>query len=142
MASLDTDHAGVWRGIAIAATVVALAALVIVYQREVGTSLIWLGETLTGKMKASSVVPDKQPPATRQAVDSQKGTETATPPLAPDKSVSSLPDDSALPSDKDLAAPAGRHPAGWRHARHRRTTTVGSGARRGATQDRSQLQRR
>lgn len=99
--------AGVWRGIAIAATVVALAALVIVYQREVGTSLIWLGETLTGKMKASSVVSDKQPPATRQAVDSQKGTETATPPLAPDKSVSSLPDDSALPSDKDLAAPAG-----------------------------------
>src|SRR5580704_12682553 len=36
----------VWRGIALVTTLVALAVLVIMYQRDVGTSLIWLGETL------------------------------------------------------------------------------------------------
>jgi len=57
---LGMDHRVCGGFIAISATVVALAALGIVYQRDVGTSLIWLGETLAGKTKASAVEPDKQ----------------------------------------------------------------------------------
>jgi hypothetical protein len=51
----------VWRGIASVTTVAALAALIAVYQREVGNSMIWLGETLAGKTKASVVVPQDKP---------------------------------------------------------------------------------
>jgi hypothetical protein len=47
----------VWRGLAVSAMVVALLALGVVYQKEVGSSLIWVGETLSGKTKASTVVP-------------------------------------------------------------------------------------
>jgi hypothetical protein len=50
----------VWRGIAVTATVVAVLALGIVYQKDVGNSLIWLGETLSGKTKASTVVPSEK----------------------------------------------------------------------------------
>jgi len=39
----------------------AIAALVVAYQRDVGTSLIWLGETLTGKTKASQELPETKP---------------------------------------------------------------------------------
>jgi hypothetical protein len=53
--------AAVWRGIAVSATVIALVALGIVYQKDVGNSLIWIGETMSGKTKASTVVPEKQP---------------------------------------------------------------------------------
>jgi len=95
--------AGIWRGIAIAATVVALAALVIVYQRDVGTSLIWLGETLTGKTKASSVVPDKQPASTAPASGTQSSSEIPAATPTADKNASSDPDDSGLPRQKDLA---------------------------------------
>ena len=55
--------AAVWRGIAVSATLVALLALGIVYQKDLGTSLIWIGETLSGKTKASTVVPEKQQPS-------------------------------------------------------------------------------
>ena len=51
----------VWRGIASVTTVAALAALLAVYQREVGNSMIWLGKTLAGKAKASVVVPEDKP---------------------------------------------------------------------------------
>jgi hypothetical protein len=48
--------ASVWRGIAVAATVIAALALGVVYQKDVGNSLIWLGETMSGnKTKASTV---------------------------------------------------------------------------------------
>jgi len=98
--------AGVWRGIAVTATMVALAALVIVYQRDVGTSLIWLGETLTGKTKASSVVPssavpDKQPASAAPASESPDKTEGLTTPPAADKGASPSPVDSGLPPDKE-----------------------------------------
>jgi PilZ domain len=98
---------GVWRGIAVVATVVALAALVMVYQRDVGTSLIWLGETLTGKTKASSVVPDKQPASAAPTSDSQVKTEGSPSIPAAEKSASPSPDDSGFPRDKELAT-AGR----------------------------------
>jgi hypothetical protein len=104
---------GVWRGIAITATVVALAALLIVYQRDVGTSLIWLGETLTGKTKASSVVPStavpEKPPASAapsSEIPGKAENSTSSPPAA-DKKDFTDPVDSGLPRDKELAT-AGR----------------------------------
>jgi len=104
----------VWRGIALVTTLVALAVLVIMYQRDVGTSLIWLGETLTGKAKASAVAPDKHQPV------------SMSPSAAPDTSVDSptanseveknaaaqVPDDTSLPPKKDLDTVRGNPPAG------------------------------
>jgi PilZ domain len=104
---------GVWRGIAITATVVALAALVIVYQRDVGTSLIWLGETLTGKTKASSVVPStavpEKPPASAAPSSeiSGKAENSTSSPAAANKNDTTVPVDSGLARDKELAT-AGR----------------------------------
>jgi hypothetical protein len=51
--------AAIWRGIASVATLVALAVVVIMYQHDIGTSLIWIGESLSGKTKASATVPEK-----------------------------------------------------------------------------------
>jgi hypothetical protein len=53
--------ASVWRGIAVTATLIAVLALGIMYQKDVGNSLIWLGETMSGKTKASTVVPGEKP---------------------------------------------------------------------------------
>jgi hypothetical protein len=50
-----------WRSIAVLTTAAAIAALLIAYQRDVGASLIWLGQTLTGKTKASGVLPETKP---------------------------------------------------------------------------------
>jgi hypothetical protein len=69
--------ASVWRGIAVAATLVAVLALGVVYQKEVGNSLIWLGETLSGKTKASIV--DKP----------ENGTPPALPTTGPETAASS-----------------------------------------------------
>jgi PilZ domain len=52
-----------WRGLAMLATVVAAGVLLYVYQREAGDSLIWLGETLAGRTKASAAVPESKPVA-------------------------------------------------------------------------------
>jgi PilZ domain len=52
---------GLWRGIAVLTTIAALGALTIAYQREVGSYLISLGETLSGKAKASAVPLDSNP---------------------------------------------------------------------------------
>jgi TPR repeat protein len=81
-----------------------LAALVIVYQRDVGTSLIWLGETLTGKTKASSVVPDKQPAAVAPASETQSNTENPAAIPSADKNAATIPDDSGLPREKEPPA--------------------------------------
>jgi PilZ domain len=62
--------AAIWRSIAVLATVTALAALVAIYQHDVGSSLIWLGEVLSGKTKASVVTPENKPPARNAAPDS------------------------------------------------------------------------
>jgi hypothetical protein len=53
--------ASLWRGIAMLAMVVAAGALLYVYQQEVGSSLISLGETITGRARASAVVPESKP---------------------------------------------------------------------------------
>jgi len=51
----------VWRALAVTAMVIAVVALGVVYQKEVGSSLIWVGETMSGKTKASTVVPSDKP---------------------------------------------------------------------------------
>ena len=50
-----------WRGLAVLATVVTAGAFLYVYQREAGESLIWLGETLAGRTKASAAIPQSKP---------------------------------------------------------------------------------
>ncbi len=49
-----------WRALAVLATAAAIALLLVTYQHEVGGSLIWLGESLSGKTKASAVVPESK----------------------------------------------------------------------------------
>jgi TPR repeat protein len=94
------------------------------YQRDVGTSLIWLGETLTGKAKASAVAPEKQQPA------------STSPSTAPDSSIDSpaanseveknaaaqVPDDASLPPKKDLDTAHDNPPASVAPATDRGTS--------------------
>lgn len=56
-----TRSAAFWRGLAGLMAAGAIAALLATHQSQVGTSLIWLGETLAGKTKASVVVPEDKP---------------------------------------------------------------------------------
>jgi PilZ domain-containing protein len=65
-----------WRGLAVLATLVAAGAFLYVYQREAGESLIWLGETLAGRTKASAAIPQTKPAETAAAP-----AETAQPPV-------------------------------------------------------------
>jgi PilZ domain len=99
------SSAAVWRGIAAVATVVALAALVITYQRQVGTSLIWLGETLTGKTKASTAVPDKPERAvvpTPAANEKDASADASSP--DPSTAASKTSEGSPVGSKRDLAS--------------------------------------
>jgi hypothetical protein len=59
-----------WRALAVLATAVAVALLLMSYQREVGDSLIWLGETLAGKTKASAVVQEGKATPVGTSLDS------------------------------------------------------------------------
>jgi PilZ domain-containing protein len=54
--------AAMWRGLTMLATVVAACALLRVYQPEVANTLISLGETVTGRPKASAVAPESKSP--------------------------------------------------------------------------------
>ena len=106
--------AAVWRGIALVTTLVALAVLVIMYQHDVGTSLIWLGETLTGKAKASAVAPDKQPastPPSTAPVDSSVDRPAATSEVEKN-AAAQIPDDTSLQPKKDLDTARDNPPAG------------------------------
>jgi PilZ domain len=53
----EAKSARFWRGVALVTTLAALAAVLAIYQRDVGRSLIWLGETINGR-KAPQVVPE------------------------------------------------------------------------------------
>jgi PilZ domain len=67
-----------WRSIAVLAVAIAIAAVAMAYQHDVGTSLIWLGETLTGKTKASGELPEsKSAPVTPTADANGAGTGAA-----------------------------------------------------------------
>jgi hypothetical protein len=59
-----------WRGLAVLATVVAAGAFLYVYQREAGESLIWLGEALAGRTKASAAIPLSKPAETAAPAES------------------------------------------------------------------------
>lgn len=92
--------ASVWRGIAVAATLVAVLALGVMYQKDVGNSLIWLGETMSGnKTKASTVAPSD-----KQAATSTAQLPTTKPESASDASADKNSND-ALP-ESDPAAEA------------------------------------
>jgi TPR repeat protein len=78
-----------WRALAVLATAAAIALLLVAYQHEVGDSLIWLGETLSGKTKASVVTPENKatPPSSsseiggvRQKPEEQKADEAGVTP--------------------------------------------------------------
>lgn len=96
--------ASVWRGIAVAATLIAVLALGIMYQKDVGNSLIWLGETLSGnKTKASSVTPAEKP-----ADSASSALPTTKPEVAPDNSADknstgALPDSDPVAESKKAA---------------------------------------
>jgi PilZ domain len=96
--------ASVWRAIAVAATLVAVLALGVMYQKDVGNSLIWLGETLSGnKTKASSVTPADKP-----ADSSSSALPTTKPEVAPDNSAdknssAGLPDSDPVAESKKAA---------------------------------------
>jgi TPR repeat protein len=104
--------AAVWRGIALVTTLVALAVLVIMYQHDVGTSLIWLGETLTGKAKASAVAPEKQRPAsTPPSTPSDSSIDSPAANSEVEKNAAAqVPDDASLPPKKDLDTARGNPP--------------------------------
>jgi TPR repeat protein len=55
----------------------AVAAMVVAYQREVGNSLIWLGETLSGKTKASGGIPENKPSPVNTAPDATSAASAA-----------------------------------------------------------------
>jgi hypothetical protein len=89
----------VWRGLAVAAMAVALIAVGVVYQKEVGSSLIWMGETMSGKTKASTVAPSDSPSAALPTT-----TPEAAPATAADKSSSStIPDSDPVAESKKAA---------------------------------------
>jgi len=96
--------AAVWRGIAVAATVIAVLALGIVYQKDVGTSLIWLGETMSGKTKASTVAPTEKPVGSAPSGLPTTGPETATASDTTDKNSSGASPDSTDPTAADMKA--------------------------------------
>jgi hypothetical protein len=75
-----------WRGIAVIAVVTAIFALVVAYQHDVGNSLIWLGETLSGRTKAFSSPPESKP-ASNPASDTSADTSSAS--AAPDSDAAS-----------------------------------------------------
>jgi PilZ domain len=71
--------AAIWRSIAVLATVTTLAALVVIYQHDVGSSLIWLGEVLSGKTKASVMTPESKPAATNPSSGSGLSSAASSP---------------------------------------------------------------
>ena len=98
------SSAAVWRGIAVAATIVAVLALGIVYQKDVGNSLIWMGETMSGKTKASIVAPSEKPAGSASSPLPTTGPETATPSSATDKNSGASGIDSTDPTAADMKA--------------------------------------
>ena len=112
-----------WRSIAVIAILVALGVLGIMYQHDVGTSLIWLGETLTGKTKASAVpekpAPPTAPPSTLPkstvpAADGLSGSTVASnPDSVPEKPSANANVDSSDASrdQNDTGLPRDRDPA-------------------------------
>jgi PilZ domain len=58
-----------WRSLVVMALGAVIALIVVFYQHELGGSLIWLGETISGKTKASSVLQETKTTPTSPPVD-------------------------------------------------------------------------
>jgi TPR repeat protein len=76
------------------------------YQRDVGTSLIWLGETLAGKAKASAVAPDRQPASTSPSSAADNADSPAANVAAEKNAAAQGPDDTGLSHGKELPTAA------------------------------------
>jgi hypothetical protein len=63
-----------WRSLVVMALGAVIALVVVFYQHELGGSLIWLGETISGKTKASSVLPETKTTRTSTPGDSKAPT--------------------------------------------------------------------
>jgi hypothetical protein len=74
-----------WRSLVVMALGAVIALVVVFYQHELGGSLIWLGETISGKTKASSVLPETKTAPTSPPVDPKAPSElgAAQPTLQP-----------------------------------------------------------
>jgi PilZ domain len=82
----QSRSAAFWRGVAGLMAAGAIAALLATHQSEVGSSLIWLGETLSGKTKTSAVAPapaDK-PAATTASATTDPNANAAAAKASPD----------------------------------------------------------
>jgi hypothetical protein len=141
-----------WRGIAVMALATAVAAMVVAYQREVGNSLIWLGETLSGKTKASGEMPEKTAPVNstpegnsasatptpaENGVDSQKPEEQK--PEQASTAAKSTPE--STPATAAGAAAAGSGAVGRQASRLDTVTSAGRGERQQSALDRQQIPR-
>jgi hypothetical protein len=99
-ASSRPRSVALWRSIAVLATATAIAALVVAYQRDLGSSLIWLGETISGKTRASGVSPETKPALGTASQDAS----AASP--SPETSAASQKPEEADATPKTLPAPA------------------------------------
>jgi TPR repeat protein len=111
-----------WRALAVLATAAAIGLLLMAYQHEVGESLIWLGESLSGKTKASVMTPeskaatsasspDTSPPGSSPSDASTPGSSTETN-AGPQASSAGKPQGAAsAPRVADAGVPTESQPA-------------------------------
>jgi hypothetical protein len=144
-----------WRGIAVMALATAVAAMVVAYQREVGNSLIWLGETLSGKTKASGELPENKQPAVNptesnsaSATPAESTVESPKPDehkAEPTNTTSQVPADGSPASAAGAAAAGAAAPGaaavGRQGSRLDTMNTVGGGQRQQSALDRQQIPR-
>ena len=138
-----------WRGIAVMALATAVAAMVVAYQREVGVSLIWLGETLSGKTKASAEMPEKTAPVNSTpegnstvAIPADNGVDSQKPEERKPEQTSTTPKSApeSTPSTAAGAAVVGTTAVG-RQASRFDTVNSGGGERQQSALDRQQIPR-
>jgi hypothetical protein len=139
-----------WRGIAVMALATAVAAMVVAYQREVGVSLIWLGETLSGKTKASGEIPEKAAPVnstpegnSASAIPAENGVDSQKPEDHKSEQANVTPPKSVPESAPATATAAGAAASGSAAVGRQasRLDTVGHGERQQSALDRQQIPR-
>jgi hypothetical protein len=102
-----------WRALAVLATAAAIGLLLVAYQHEVGNSLIWLGETLSGKTKASVVTPENKATPVSSSPDSSTPSSSSETGAAPQKPGEQKPEEAGVTPKRasEGAVPAESQPA-------------------------------